>query len=227
MLYSLANLPYWIILGFGFVLFILVMATGGGDDELDLEGDADAADLNAGGVLPILLWLGLGRTPLLLLLATDLSLWGLLGWLLNATAGYLLGAMPAQVMGWSGLIFLGSLVVSLYLGALLCRPIGQLLAPFGEDAGGDRLIGCLGTVTSQTLPKLTEGKVGQVDVTDPYNNLVTISAALPHWATFSPHRGDQVLVIDASDHSYLVIAKDSADEDRWLRQNNSIQDTRS
>ncbi|TVQ60049.1 MAG: DUF1449 domain-containing protein, partial [Spirulina sp. DLM2.Bin59] len=71
MLYSLANLPYWIILGLGFVLFILVMATGGGDDELDLEGDADAADLNAGGVLPILLWLGLGRTPLLLLLATD------------------------------------------------------------------------------------------------------------------------------------------------------------
>ncbi|TVQ51770.1 MAG: DUF1449 domain-containing protein, partial [Spirulina sp. DLM2.Bin59] len=153
--------------------------------------------------------------------------WGLLGWLLNVTAGYLLGAIPVRALGWGGIVFLGSLAIALYLGALFCRPIGQLLAPFGEDARGDRLIGCLGTVASQNLPKLTEGKVGQVDVTDPYNSLVTVSAALPHWATFTPHRGNQVIVIDQSDHSYLVIAKDSVDEDRWLAQNNSIQDTRS
>ncbi len=232
MLYSLANLPYWILLGLGLVLFIVVMAAGGGDDDLDFSNDdwlnldADAADSNT-GFIPLLAWLGIGRTPLILLLATDLSLWGLLGWVGNVLLGLGLGVMPSRALGWGGVVFVGSFIGAVYLGSVISRPIAQLLAPFGQDASSDRLIGCEGIVTSASLPKLTEGKVGQVDVTDAYHNLVTVSAALPHWATVTPRHGQTVLIIEQSQHGYVAIAKDSNDADRWLSQSNPIQDTRS
>lgn len=232
MLYSLANLPYWILLGLGLVLFIFVMAAGGGDDDLDfshddwLNLDTDAVD-NATGFIPLLAWLGIGRTPLILLLATDLSLWGLLGWVANVLLGLGLGVMPSRALGWGGVVFGGSLIAALYLGSVISRPIAQLLAPFGQDVSSDRLIGCEGIVTSARLPKLTEGKVGQVDVTDADHNLVTVSAARPHWATVTPHHGQTVLIIEQSQHGYIAIAKDSNDADRWLSQSNPIQDTRS
>jgi hypothetical protein len=232
MLYSLANLPYWILLGLGLVLFIVVMAAGGGDDDLDFSNDdwlnldADAADSNT-GFIPLLAWLGIGRTPLILLLATDLSLWGLLGWVGNVLLGLGLGVMPSRALGWGGVVFVGSFIGAVYLGSVISRPIAQLLAPFGQDASSDRLIGCEGIVTSAHLPKLSEGKVGQVDVTDAYHNLVTVSAALPHWATVTPRHGQTVLIIEQSQHGYVAIAKDSNDADRWLSQSNPIQDTRS
>jgi hypothetical protein len=107
--------------------------------------------------------------------------------------------------------------LALWLGSWIARPIGSLFAPFGEDVSGDRLMGCLGTVSSKALPYLTEGRIGQVDVTDPNNNLVTVSAVLPQWATTVPHRGQSVVIIDFRPNEfYVAIAKDTADEDRWL-----------
>ena len=61
-----------------------------------------------------------------------------------------------------------------------------------------------------------QGKIGQVDVLDSARNLVTINATLPSWAKVVPGRGTQVLVIDRQPHNYLVIAKDSSDEQEWL-----------
>ena len=71
MLFDLANLPYWILLGIGVVLFLLVIISGGGDSDLDIDADADVdADL---GSWEIWGWLGFGQAPLILLLATDLK----------------------------------------------------------------------------------------------------------------------------------------------------------
>jgi hypothetical protein len=61
-----------------------------------------------------------------------------------------------------------------------------------------------------------EGKIGQVDVLDPARNLVTVNAVLPEWATIVPGRGSKVLVIERSPQGYLVISKDSSDQDKWL-----------
>lgn len=96
MLFDLANLPYWIFLGIGILLFLLVIVSGAGNDDLDtdveieVEADFDSGtfDPNADAELEftplqILGWLGIGKTPLILLLAIDFSSWRFIGWLLN------------------------------------------------------------------------------------------------------------------------------------------------
>lgn len=233
MLYSLTNLPYWIILGLGILLFLIAISAGGGDDEIDgndfLDLDADTeADIESEMGLPqFLSWWGIGKVPLMLLLATDLCIWGLTGWLLNAIAFHFLGFIPVVVLGWGGIIFLVSFWLALQMGGLISRPLGKLFASFGQDVSGDRLIGCLGTVSSKTIPRITEGKIGQVDVSDPHKNLVTVGAAVPEWATILPQRGQQIIVIDRRKNSYLVLAKDTSDEDRWLANLKSPQDSHS
>lgn len=244
MLFDSANLGYWILLGIGIFLFLLVIVSGGGEDQdidtdadLELEVDADAdfdadmdadvdadADADANGannfkILEILSWFGVGKTPILILLAIDLSSWGLIGWILNVAFGNLIGNIPTGFLG--GIIFIVSFIVSVWLGRLISRPIGKIFAGFGEDASGDRLIGCVGTVISKKLPYLIEGRIGQVDVYDQSSNLLTIEVALPDWAKVIPHRGEQVLIIDRQKHSYIVIRKDSSDEDKWFNSINN------
>lgn len=218
MLFDLVNLPYWIFLCMGVILFLVVILSGGGDDDLDVDADVDAdADIEADGdisFLSILGWLGFGKAPLILLLATDFSLLGLIGWMLNVAYISITGDVPTGFMvgAISGL----SLFLSVAIGSFIARPIGKIFDSFGEDASSDRLIGCQGTVSSLSIPMENQGKIGQVDVLDSARNLVTINATLPSWAKVVPGRGTQVLVIDRQPHNYLVIAKDSSDEQEWL-----------
>ena len=251
MLFELENLPYWIFLGTGFLLFGFVIVSGGGDDDADLGGDFDTdadfdldadidadvdvdADIEAGdspinldsdidvngngywNPIQLLGWLGIGKAPLILLLALDLCLWGLFGWMLNVALGSVIGRIPSGILGI--IVLVSSLVAALLLGGQIARPIGKVFASFGEDASGDRLVGCIGTVSSARLHKVSEGKIAQVDVRDAVKNLVTVNAALPIWANDIPKYGDSVLVIERSDKAYLyfVVLKDSPDQDRWF-----------
>ena len=245
MLFELENLPYWIFLGTGFLLFGFVILSGGGDDDSDLGGDFDTdvdldvdaelgVDLDAadspidiepdvdvdvnGSWSPIQLlgWLGIGKAPLVLLLALDLCIWGLLGWMFNVGLGTIIGRIPSGIFG--GIVLVVSMLIALLLGGQIARPIGKVFASFGEDASGDRLIGCMGTVSSARLHNVSEGKIAQVDVLDSVKNLVTVNAALPIWAHHIPKHGESVLVIERSDQTYLyfVVLKDSPDQDRWF-----------
>ncbi|WP_431661313.1 DUF1449 domain-containing protein [Pantanalinema rosaneae] len=203
----------------GILLFLTVILTGGGDDDLDADVDQGLLDLDAEtdsdfSATQILAWLGFGKAPLVLLLATDLSLIGVLGWLLNVVVGVAIGQVPAGL--WSGFVLATTLFLSLTLGSLIARPVGKVFAQFGEDASSDRLIGCIGTVSSASLHHSQENRIAQVDVLDPARNLVSIATVLPDWATTIPRRGDKVVVIDRQGSYYLVIAKDSADSDRWF-----------
>jgi len=219
MVFDLANLPYWIFLGLGVVLFLLVIFSGGGDSDGDVDVDADAdwdadlemeVDADAGfSPLHALGWLGLGKAPLLLLLAIDFSLWGLLGWVLN-----LLLNIPTGLLG--NIILIVSLMLSLFAGSMIARPIGKLFAAFGEDTRSDRLIGCTGTVVSVSLPQQPTTQIGQVDAIDPAHNLVSINVQLPQWATQIPQRGDRVIIIEYCESFYLAVAQDSVDQKRWL-----------
>ena len=247
MMFSLTNLPYWIFLGAGITLFLIVILSGGSDEDLDVDTDVDVdanldidADLDVNtdvdvdlgvdsaiqtgvdthvdgddfGPVQVLAWFGIGRTPLLLLLAMDLTLWGFTGWVLNVALGEILNRPP---IGWIAIgIGMGSLMFALFIGSLLSRPIGRIFAAFGEDASSDRLIGCLGTVSSAFIPFDHSGKIGQVDVKDAAANRVTISAKLPDWATITLRRGAKVMVIERLGGYYLVIARDSPDQERWL-----------
>lgn len=235
MLFDLANLPYWIFLGMGVLLFLVVIISGGGDDDLDIDADADVdvdadpwdidtdtdadADFSLGQALG---WLGIGKAPLILLLATDFSLIGLFGWMLNVILFGVTGDSPSGLL--AGAVGGLSLFLSLFVGGLISQPIGKIFASFGEDASGDRLIGCQGTVSSGIIPMENQGKIGQVDVLDSARNLVTVNATLPSWAKVVPGRGTKVLVIDRQPEHYLVVAKDSSDEQEWLKQSPVISD---
>ncbi len=225
MLFNPANISYWIFLGIGVSLFLLVILSGGSDEDLDADdglgeintdGDLDADGDFSFNFLPILGWLGIGKAPLILLLAVDFSAWGSVGWMLNVAVASAIGSIPVHFLGLGGVILISSLVISLFCGSLIARPLGRIFASFGEDVSSERLIGCVGTLSSSKLPYLTSAKVGQADVLDSAQNLVTVSVALPQWATVIPHRGQQVLIIDQQKHSYIAIAKDTSDEDKWL-----------
>lgn len=255
MLFDTANLAYWIFLGIGVFLFLLVIVSGGGEDQdidadmdadIDVDADIDAdidadvdADIDAEAdvdtdtdtdtdsdtdtnlnFLSFLSWLGIGKAPLMILLAIDFSAWGISGWFLNVIVGGIIGKIPDGILG--GLIFLASLVFSLWLGRLLSHPLGKIFAQFGEDASGDRLIGRIGKVTSKQVPYLTEGRIAQADVVDSASNLVTIEVSLPDWAKVKPHRGQEILIIERHKHCYIAIAKDSSDEDKWLNSMNNL-----
>jgi hypothetical protein len=213
-LFNTANLPYWIFLGLGVALFLTIVLAG--FDEED-GGDGDSGDLEGDNLFSEWMgWLGIGKAPLILVLGNLLSLWGLIGWTLNVVIGGILGFVPTQLVGWGGLVFGLSLAVSLWLNAQIARPLGTLFASIGEDVRSDRLIGCVGTVASTTIPYVQQAKIGQIDVVDPSRNRITVSATLPAWATVVPQRGDSVLIIDHQAQTYSVICKDSADEYRWL-----------
>jgi len=220
MLFHSANLPYWIFLGMGVLLFVLVIVSGGGDDDLGTDADLDSdldSDLDAESDVSfaaVLGWLGIGKAPLLLLLATDFSLIGLVGWILNVILGEAIGQPPNGF--WVSVVAIAALVIALMVGKLLAQPIGKAFASFGEDTSSDRLIGCLGTVTSAVIPPQAEARIGQVDVIDAARNRVSINAMLPEWAAIAPRLGDQVLVVDRLSQIYLVILKDSPDQDSWL-----------
>ncbi len=245
MIFDAANLGYWVLLGMGVLLFLFVIFSGGGDDDLDTDVDADLdvdvdadfdadidadvdadidgdvdgdvdADAEAGsGILSILSWFGFGQAPLMILLAIDCSLWGLLGWIFNVWVGAGTGEIPTGIMGAG--VFVLSGAIALWSGKLLAFPLGKMFASFGEDVSSDRLVGCEGTVSSKILPPYIDGKVGQVDVYDAARNMVTVNASSPHWATVVPTRGQKIIIVERTEHTYLAIVKDSSDEDLWLR----------
>lgn len=201
MIWALAYLPYWILLALGIALFgVAIVAT----DDTDLDGSADVP------------WavLGLGELPLLILLALDLSLWGVLGWSLSVFVAVTTGSVPST--GVAIAIFSFSLLISLWLGSIVARPVGKLFATFGEDTSSDRLLGCVGTVSSKLVPPVAEGSIGQVNLVDRQHNLVTVGAICPDWATQTPQYGQAVIAIDEHPRGYLVIVKDSPDEATWF-----------
>ncbi len=240
MLFHSANLIYWVFLGIGIIFFLLIIVSGGGEDggdiDVDVDGDVDfdsnileldadvetdgGGETNQEGGSPwqILSWFGVGKAPLVMLLAIDFSTWGMVGLILNTILGNLTGNIPDRFLGLGGLVLIISLGISLVTGSLLSIPIGKIFTAFSEDVSSERFIGCIGTTSSKTIPYLIEGKIGQADVYDTAGNLVTISVSLPHWATVIPHHGQRILIIERHEQSYIAISKDSSDEDKWLEQ---------
>ncbi len=241
MLFDPANLTYWIFLGIGVLLFLFVIISGGGEDQdldsdvdfdadvnfdadadfdSDVDGDVDNnvdADLDEGvegSILSFLSWFGLGKCPLMILLAIDFSAWGVTGWFFNVVVGGFLNGIPTGFIAF--LIFLLSFCFSVWVGRVLSVPIGKIFANAGEDVESDRLIGCSGEVTSSKVPYIIEGRIAQADVLDSASNLVTVEICLPEWAQVIPAKGQEVLIIEKRQHCFLAIAKDSSDQDKWF-----------
>ncbi|AFZ54775.1 OB-fold-containig protein [Cyanobacterium aponinum UTEX 3222] len=198
------------------------------DFDADVDGDVDGdidhnlkTDLDEGveaTIFSFLSWFGLGKCPLMILLAIDFSTWGVTGWFLNVLVGGLLNAIPTGFIGF--LIFFLSFCFSVWVGRVLSVPIGKIFANAGENVEGDRLVGCSGEVTSSKVPYIVEGRIAQADILDSASNLVTVEICLPEWAQVIPSKGQEVLIIEKRQHCFLAIAKDSSDQDKWF---NSIK----
>lgn len=222
----------------GVLLFSVIIISGEGDDDLAIDVDADFgadADAHSGdtqtnfatdgnwNVGQILSVFGIGKAPLIVILATDFSLLGVMGWMLNVTLYSIAGSYSSGFL--AGVVLVLSLSASVLGGGLIAQPIGKILASWEENTRceramrtdkADRFVGCHGTVSSLTIPVENQGQIGQVDVIDSARNRVTINATLPTWAKVIPGHGTQVLVIDRQLHIYRVIVKDSTDEQEWL-----------
>ena len=238
MLFDLANLTYWIFLATGILLFLVVIISGGDeqdldtdadvdvdvdsdvdfninlDDDLDLDNELDADTDGDFSFWSVLSWFGVGKSPLLILLAIDFSAWGVTGWFLNVTFATFINKIPTGFLAL--LIFISSLVFSLWIGKILSHPIGQIFKDTGEEIRGDRLIGCSGSVTSKKVPYIVEGRIAQADVLDNARNLVTVEICLPEWAKVIPVQGQEILIIEQRKNFFLAIAKDSSDQDKWI-----------
>lgn len=127
----------------------------------------------------------------------------------NVLAGSFFGGIPVNFFGGGGVVFIGSMALSLFAGSLIAKPLGKIFASFEEDASSDRLIACIRTVSSVSIPRK---RIGKVDVLDAAHNLVTVSASLPNWATVIPIRGDKVTLSDHLPEHYLVITSNRAGE---------------
>ncbi len=249
MLFNLANLTYWIFLGIGISLFLLIIITGGDEQDVDADADIDVdadvgidvdsdmdfnvnidddidinndMDSDADGNFSFwsfLSWFGVGKSPLLILLAIDFSTWGVTGWFLNVMIGTFLNTIPTGFLGI--LIFVLSFIFSLWVGKVLSNPIGLIFKDSGEETNTERLVGCYGHVTSKKVPHLTTGRFAKADVLDNARNLVTIEICLPEWATVVPVRGEEVLIIEKRENCFLAIAKNTSDQDKWFNSINS------
>ncbi len=185
------------------------------DNDFDINQDTATEQQDIGsGFLSFLAWFGIGKTPLLILLAIDFCTWGVTGWFLTVIIGTITETNPTGFL--EIFIFFASLFFSLWVGKILSNPIGQIFQEAGEETKGDRLIGCYGNVTSKQVPYIIEGRIAQADVLDSNSNLVTIEICLPEWANVIPVRGEEILVIEQRPNYFLAIAKDSSDQDKWI-----------
>nr|WP_242053576.1 OB-fold-containig protein [Nostoc sp. FACHB-888] len=115
----------------------MIISGGGGEDiDADVDADVDADTNNELSFGQFLGWAGIGKAPLILLLATDLSLWGVFGWMLNVWFRGIINNKVNSLFGLTILFF--SMIISLLMGGLIARPIGKIFAEFGEDASSDR-----------------------------------------------------------------------------------------
>ncbi len=235
MLFATENLPYWIFLGLGSALFLITFF---GSKTHDASADATrnpSSGPNRAEVLPNDVVPRANNatqsvlpskprrpySPLVLRLALNLTLWGLIGWIVNVIFGLLQGSLPQNLLQ-VGILSI-TLIAALALSQSLMSPIGWVITSRRKTDNLDHLVGCTGTVSSDSLRRLQEG-TAQINVVDPTGSALTVNAALPDWATIAPQQGDSVTLIERlpDAHLYYAVATDSADQDHWLKQTAAI-----
>ncbi|MGB3616178.1 MAG: hypothetical protein WBA10_20460 [Elainellaceae cyanobacterium] len=248
MLFSIENLPYWIFLGSGGVLFVAILSgqtdrrslsadNGGhangslspsgqsqsGQSQYGLtpnKSDGSVADGPTDVVLPDSPRQSYASFPLRM--ALTLTLWGSVGWLVNVIIGASLGTMPQGLLGF--VVVTITLILALIVSHQMMSPVSWIISSRRKTTSFDPLVGCIGIVSSESLHTMTAGDVAQIEVTDPQGEVLTINAALPTWAKVTPQQGDRVTLIERSEevHLYYAVASDSPDQDSWLKRTASI-----
>lgn len=161
------NLPFLLSLGLGLVFAVLQIVGGFGDHDSDADIDSDGHGMFDAALDT----LGVGKVPLMFILVSFLSLFGLIGLLLNAVAVQ----VGSGYQSWFfGLILVLSLLLA-FLGTSRTSRIFAKLAPESTNAiGFEQLVGRVGRVSSPTISMT----YGRVEVRDPHGLLHTVFAQL-------------------------------------------------
>ncbi len=169
------------------------------DADLDIEAGVEAVEaevetgLSAGGGL--LSWLGLGRVPFLIWVASLLAGFGLAGVLLQSAASALIGPLPALLAA----------LIALPPGLLFAREVSTLVArimPKTESSAVSRrrLGGRVGTITQGTA---RPGNPAEARVRDAYGNLQYLRV-VPADGIEAIEQGSDVLILRQRDGSFTA-----------------------
>ena len=145
-----------------------------------------------------LAFIGIGKAPLMVVILIALMTTGLLGWFVNGLAVGIFGS-------FSGLLLLGTFLVSLVAGGLITsrvtRFIGRALPPVSTTATrAQALVGRPGTVISPFV----DARYGMVHLRDDGSTLISLFAITEDEQPIA--RGESVILLsyDAAQRRYLV-----------------------
>ena len=194
------NLPFAVALVL-MVLLALLQATGlgglYGDHGIDTEADADA-DADGGLADGLLSFIGIGRVPFMIWLASFLLLFAGIGVGVQALADGLLGA-PLDRWLAGVMAGLGALPVT----GMLVRPLAHILPGDETSAVGlDSLVGRRATIV---IGRAAAGHPARAKVHDRFGHAHHVMVE-PHEAGSEMLEGDEVLLVRRESETFYGVA---------------------
>lgn len=109
-----------------------------------------------------------------------------------------------------------AIAASLYGSITFSQMLGRLFRDTSSKIAEERFVGLIGTVVSAALPRFSDGRVGQLNVTD-QTGTSGVAAVIPDWAEDVPKTNDsvQIIVFDKERQLFIVIKPNSGDQLRW------------
>ena len=167
------------------------------------------------GNLPNLAFPLLGRIPLTLCLA--MTLIAFMGWGLIVAGGFAIATGTFPMGDAMRSMALLAIALSLYTSIVFSKLLVRRFHDTSSETAEERFIGLSGTVVSTRVPRFSEGRVGQLNITDK-TGISGVAAVIPDWAEETPQANDSVQIIsfDEERKVYVVIQSESNDYLRWI-----------
>lgn len=165
-------------------------------DSLDLDADIDGPEIDIDGSATsagLMTWIGAQNVPFLIWLVSFLTMFGLLGLILQQTLmGLVSFALPAA------LAVLVVIVPAVFLTRIIASWVAVIMPKTETTATPIRALGgCHGTITQGTA---TRGKTAEVKIKDRHDNI--------HYLRVEPLRDDAVF----PQGSFVVLVRKSGDK---------------
>lgn len=166
--------------------------------DIDAQPDLDVEHPSSGSSLGNLLgWLNVGRVPLMVLLVVFLTIFGLLGYALQAMFLSIIGQMLPGLLA-----ALLSLLLSLPLVRFFGKLVGKLMPNDETEAiSADTFIGRIATITVGTA---TKGRPARAKFQDNYGTTHLVMVE-PESTEEVFNQGDRVILLERLDGKFLAV----------------------
>jgi hypothetical protein len=167
------------------------------------------------GTLPKINLPLVGQIPLTLCLA--IGLMSFMGWGLIFSGGWAIATELFPIGLVMQRIVMLAIAASLYTSITFSKILGRWFRDTSSEITEERFIGLNGRVVSAFLPYYSDGRVGQLNVTD-RTDTSGVAAVIPDWAEDVPQTNDsvQIIVFDQERQLFIALKPQSDDQLRWL-----------